>query len=191
MASSLKSQQLSVLQWEIEHIKNKIGKPDLSFTTTPALLKIVKSLAWEMTSNDAVNTRLNNFLLADDIMQEAMGAQSLYDLMHSNGASLSLDNAVALIKAKAGAPKMIFQACQQTCSYEIILCIVLGSQHTLPAGLSIYNARLSSSEAKIDPLLAKKMLLPTMLCKKIAVSNSNWFCNQASSPVPIQPPNYC
>ena len=191
IARSPKAQHLSILQWEITRVKHEIGEPDLAFAATAPLLEIVKSLQWEMTSNDSVHTGLNNFLLADEVMQEAIGAASLYELMHGEGAAPTLTDAQNLLRAKAAAPRMIYQSRQQTRRYEVLLKVVLGSHHQVSVALSAYNNRVLSSESKLHLLQATNLLLPTMLCKRVAVSSSNWFRSQTTSPAPVRAPDYC
>ena len=191
IARSPKAQHLSILQWELTRVKNDIGEPDLEFTATAPLLENVKSLQWEMSNNDSIHTGLNNFLLSDEVMQDAIGSTALYELMHGEGAAPSLADAQSLLRAKASAPRMIYQSRQQTRRFEVLLRVILGPHHELSRALSAYNARVLSSESRLHVLQADHLLLPTMLCKKVAVSSSNWFRNQTTSPAPLPVPNFC
>ena len=191
ISRSPKNQHLSLLQWELNRVKALVQEPDLQFVATASLLETVKSLHWEMNSNDSVQTGLNLFLLAEEVMDEALGQQAVYELLHSNGAAPSLSDAAMLIKAKAGAPRMIFQARQQACRMEILLKVIIGETHPLATELGAYCNRMMSNESRLHLLQADHLLLPTMLCKKIAVTTSNWFKNQAASPAPIPIPNFC
>ncbi len=192
LSRSPKQQHLSVLQWEITRVKTEINAPDLPFTATAAVLEAIKSLHWEMNNNDAVTSGLNLFLLPDDNESaDSISAQALYDLMHSDGAAPSLQDATSLLKAKPGAPKFIYQARQQTRRFEIIIRICLGSNHPMATQLSAYNNRMLACEAKLHSLQVDQLLLPTMLCKKVAVAASNWFRSQSSTPAPHPCPNFC
>jgi hypothetical protein len=178
------------LQWEINRVKEVIGEPDLPFTATPAILEVIKSLQWEMTSNDSVQTGLNNFLLADEILHESIGSQSLYELLHSDGAAPTLADATKFLKAKPGAPKMIYQSRQQTRRFETLLKVVMGVQHPVAVELNLYNNKVLSTEAKLHLLQGEHLLLPTMLCKKVTVATSNWFKAQAATPAALPSPNF-
>jgi hypothetical protein len=191
ISRSPKQQHLSILQWEVNRIKQILNEPDLPFVVSASILESVKSLQWEMVSNDAVDTGLNVFLLADELMTDSLSHQAMYELMHSDGAAPTLADATTLIKAKAGAPRMIYQSRQQAKRMEILLMAIMGELHPLPASYNEYNTRLTSSESSLHLLQAEHLLLPTMLCKKLAVSTSNWFKYQASSPAPHAVPNLC
>ena len=190
IARSPKSQHLNILQWEVNRIKAEVGEPDLPFHATAPLLEVLKSLHWEMSCNDSVNTGFNNFLLADAIMDTALGSLQLYELLHSDGANPTLADATALVRAKAGAPHFIYQSRQQMKRFEIATRIVLSSTHPLPLALNDYNRELSANESKLHQLQAEHLLLPTMLCKRVAVQASNWFRRQVNSPAPIPVPNF-
>ena len=80
---------------------------------------------------------------------------------------------------------MIYQSRQQTRRFEVLLKVVLGSNHPVPMQLAVYNNQVLLSESKLHLLQASHLLLPTMLCKRFAVSCSNWFCLQTTSPAPV------
>ena len=99
-----------------------------------------------MTTNDAVNTGVNPFLLGDHDVTQALNQQSIYEMLHGDGASPSLNDAAALMKSKAGAPKLIFNARQQIRRFEILNRIILGNAHPLCNALNIMSNRMISSE---------------------------------------------
>ena len=72
--------------------------------------------------------------------------------------------------------------------YVRLMKVVLGDQHAVSRQLGLYNTKISSCEAKLHQLQGEHLLLPTMLCKKVAVQMSNWFKAQASSPAPVAAP---
>jgi hypothetical protein len=71
ISKSSKSQHLSILQWEINRIKESINEPDLVFIATTPLLEAIKGLHWEMSSNDAITSGLNIFLMGEQAVEEA------------------------------------------------------------------------------------------------------------------------
>ena len=183
-----KSQQLSILQWEINRVKLELNEPDLPFVVSASLWEAIKSLQWEMTTNDAVNTGVNPFLLGDHDVTQALNQQSIYEMLHGDGASPSLNDAAALMKSKAGAPKLIFNARQQIRRFEILNRIILGNAHPLCNALNIMSNRMISSEHMLHQRHQQHLLLPTLICKKVAVQASNWYKNQACTPTPHPAP---
>jgi hypothetical protein len=190
ISKSPKAQHLSILQWEINRVKLELNEPDLPFVASAGLWEAIRSLQWEMTTNDAVNTGINPFLLGDHDITDALNKQAVYEMMHGDGASPSLDEAAALVKAKAGAPKLIFNARQQLKRFEIVNNIILGPRHTFCAALNVLGNRMIASEHMLHQLHLQHLLLPTLLCKKIAVQSSNWYRNQSCSPAPIPAPHF-
>jgi hypothetical protein len=190
VSRSPKAQQLSILQWEINRVKLDLNEPDLPFIASASLWETIKSLQWEMTTNDAVNTGLNPFLLGDHDVTDALNQQSVYEMMHGDGASPSLHEAAALVRAKAGAPKLIFNARQQLKRFEIINHIIMGTNHPFCLALQILTNRMISSEHMLHQLHQQHLLLPTLLCKKVAIQASNWYKNQSCSPTPYPSPTF-
>ena len=190
IARNPKSQHLNILQWEINRVKDELNEPDLQFLATASILEVSKSLMWEMTHPDAVTTGLNVFLLAEQVMDEALSRQQMYEMLHGDGASPSLSDAAALLKSKAGAPTMLYHARQQIRRLEIIIKVLIGTHHPLAQNLHTFCNRMISNEGRLHLLQADHLLLPTMLCKKIAVPTSNWFKNQVASAAPVTAPNF-
>ena len=104
-------------------------------------------------------------------------------MMHGDGASPSLDEAAALVKAKEGAPRLIFNARQQLKRFKIINNILLGGHHELCTVLNVFGNRMISSEHMLHQLHVQYLLLPTLLCKKVAAQVSNWYRQQSFSPM--------
>ena len=190
ISRSSKSQHLSILQWEINRIKESINEPDLVFIATTPLLEAIKSLNWEMSSNDAVTSGLNIFLLGEQAVEEAYTQQQMYELLHGDGANPTLKDAAALIKAKAATPKHIYQFRHQAVRFQIINKIILGQNHPLCTQLSVYCNRFLAMEAILHTHQRQHLLLPTMLAKKLAVLCSNWYKSQHRTPAAIPPPNF-
>ena len=190
IARNPKSQHLNILQWEINRVKDELNEPDLQFLATASILEVSKGLMWEMTHPDAVTTGLNVFLLAEQLMEDALSRQQMYEMLHGDGASPSLSDAAALLKSKAGAPTMLYHARQQIRRFEILIKVLIGTRHPLAQNLNAFCNRMISNEGRLHLLQADHLLLPTMLCKKIAVPTSNWFKNQVSSAAPVPAPNF-
>ena len=190
IARNPKSQHLHLLQWEINRVKEAVQEPDLDFIATAPVLECCKSLLWEMTHPDAVNTGLNVFGLAEQPVADALNEQQMYEMLHGDGASPSLVDATNLLKAKTGAPTMLYHARQQLRRFEILNKVLLGETHPLGINLHAFCNRMISTEGRLHMLQAEHLLLPTMLCKKVAVLSSNWYKNQVASATPIPAPNF-
>jgi hypothetical protein len=190
IARNPKSQHLNILQWEINRVKDDLNEPDLQFLATAAVLEVSKSLMWEMTHPDAVTTGLNVFLLAEQLMDDALSRQQMYEMLHGDGAAPTLSDAAALLKTKAGAPTMLYHARQQIRRLEILIKVLIGVHHPIGRNLNAFCNRMISNEGRLHLLQADHLLLPTMLCKKIAVPMSNWFKNQVASAAPVPAPNF-
>ena len=121
-------------------------------------------------------------------MDDALSRQQMYEMLHGDGASPSLADAAALLKSKAGAPTMLYHARQQIRRLEILIKVLIGLHHPLAQNLNEFCNRMISNEGRLHLLQADHLLLPTMLCKKIAVPMSNWFKNQVASAAPVPAP---
>ena len=150
-------------------MKEAVNEPNLDFIATAPLLESSKSLMWEMTHPDATNTDLNVFCLAEQPVADALNAQQLYEMLHGDGATPSLVDAANLLKSKPGAPSMLYHARQQIRRFEILNKVLLGEAHPLGASLKAFCNRMISTEGRLHMLQAELLLLPTMLCKKVAV----------------------
>ena len=120
-------------------------------------------------TKDTVNTGVNLFLLRDQDVTDALNMQSVYKMMYGDGASLFLDKAAALVKAKVGALRLIFNAHQQLKCFEIINNILLSGHYQLCTPLNVFGNRVVSSKHILHQLHMQYLLLPTLLYKKIAV----------------------
>lgn len=107
------------------------------------------------------------------------------------GAAPSLDDATRLLKAKAGAPKMIFEARQQLRRYEVLLKVILGEQHALATELNVYCNRFLSMESFLHQLQTTCQHLPVKIVKRVSVNISSWFKRQAASPSVVPSPDLC
>jgi hypothetical protein len=85
----------------------------------------------------------------------------MYELLHGNGANPTLNDATALIKAKASTLKHIYQFCQQAVRFQIINKIILGQNHPLCTNLSIYCNKFIAMESILHEHQRQHILLPT------------------------------
>ena len=85
---------------------------------------------------------------------------------------------------------MLYHAHQQICHFKIMNKVLLGENHQLGVSLNDFCNRMISNEGCLHMLQGEHLLLPTMLCKKVAVLCLNWYKNQVSSAVPIPAPNF-
>jgi hypothetical protein len=191
LSESPKNQRLSILQWEINRVKQLVNEPDLQFVVLAPVLEAVKGLLWEMATNDSISTGFNLFLLHEGPKEESLTKQSLYEMLHGDGAAPTMSDAAALLKVKTGAPRFLYEARQQIRRFEIIVKIIMGQHHPLATELSSFCNRMLSMETFLYTLQSEVTLLPLKICKKVAVQTSVWFKAQAASPTPVLVPNLC
>jgi hypothetical protein len=55
LAKAKKAQQLGVLQWAIDRVKEDLGETELQFIVTPAILDMVKGLKFKIITNDPLS----------------------------------------------------------------------------------------------------------------------------------------
>ena len=191
LSDAPKNQRLSILQWEINRVKQLVNEPDLQFVVLAPVLESIKGLLWEMATNDSITTGFNLFLLHEGPKEESLTKQSLYEMLHGDGASPTMSDAAALLKVKTGAPRFLYEARQQIRRFEIVVKIIMGQHHPLSTELNSFCNRMLSMETFLYNLQTEVQLLPLKICKKIAVQTSVWFKAQAASPTPVLVPNLC
>ena len=189
LANNKKSQHLGVLQWEVNQVKELLGEIDLSFSVDGAVLEAMKNLNWPMASNDAVETGFSAWLLPESKLTSASTAQSVYEMLYGDGASPSLADATALVRAKPGAPRQLYQVRLQIRKFHILNVVALGIAHPLCQAINAYHRRFLTMESTLHALHAEDLLLPTKLLKRFCVQISQWYRRQGQQANIIAPPS--
>ena len=190
LARSKKSQHLGILQWETNRVKELLGELDLAFSVDGSVLEAMKGLNWPMATNDAVDTGFSAWLLPESKVASSATAQSVYEMLYGDGASPSLADATALVKAKPGAPRHLYQVRIQIRKFHILNVVALGVAHPLCQAMNTYHRRFLTMESTLHALHAEELLLPTKLLKRFSVQVSQWYRRQSQQGTIIPPPNF-
>jgi hypothetical protein len=196
LARAKKAQQLGVLQWAIDKVKEDIGESELQFIVTPAILEMVKSLRLVMVTNNHVSTGLQPFLFPEEAVEGAMSSKALYEAMYDGRNAPPLSDFAVVMQAKPGAPRAIYQARNQVRRVHILLVVLLGEEHRLTRSYERFYLRFTSSEAELhrhqQGLLSarEQLLFPTKILKRNAIDLSYWFEMQSTTPAARVPPRF-
>ena len=91
-------------------MKELLNELQLQFVVEASVVEVLKSFQWPMLSNDSVSTGFSAWLLPESDVSNDFTAQAVYEMLYGDGASPSLSDAAALVRAKPGAPKHLYQA---------------------------------------------------------------------------------
>lgn len=114
-------------------MKEELGETKLQFMVTPAALEMVKSFRFVMITTNHVSTGLQPFLFLEEAFLEGvMNSKAMYEAMYADGQNAPpLSEFSAMMKAKAGAPKALYQARHQVRRVYILLVVLLGGERGL------------------------------------------------------------
>ena len=196
LAVAKKAQQLGVLQWAVDKVKEELGESELQFIITPAILDMVKNLRFAMTTNDHVSTGLQPFLFPEETLDGAMSSKAMYEALYDGRNAPPLSEFAAVMQAKPGAPRAIYQARHQVRRVHILLVVLLGEEHRLGRAYQRFYHRFTSAEAELhryqQGLVSARdqLLFPTKLLKRNAIDLSYWFEMQGNTPAARPPPKF-
>lgn len=182
MANSKKSQHLNIWQWEVNRVKELLNELQLQFVVEASVVEVLKSLQWPMLTNDSVSTGFSAWLLPESDVSNDFTAQAVYEMLYGDGASPSLSDAAALVRAKPGAPKHLYQARLQIRKFHILNVVALDISHALCVAIQTYYNRFLAMESQLHQLQLEDFLLPTKLLKRFCVQCSQWYKRQAATP---------
>jgi hypothetical protein len=196
LAKAKKAQQLGVLQWAIDKTKEDLGESELQFIVTPAVLDMVKTLRFIMVTTNHVATGLQPFMFPEEALEGALSSKALYEALYEGTSAPPLSDFAAVMQAKPGAPRAIYQARHQVRRVYILLVVVLGEEHCLVRAYDKFYGRFTSSEAELHRyqqglMTAREQLLfPTKVLKRNAIDLSYWFEMQSGTPAAQVPPRF-
>jgi hypothetical protein len=105
LAKAKKAQQLGVLQWAVDKVKEELGESELQFIVTPAVLEMVKCLRFVMTTTNHVSTGLQPFLFPEEAVEGAMSSKAMYEAMYDGRNAPPLSEFSAVMQAKPAPPQ--------------------------------------------------------------------------------------
>jgi hypothetical protein len=196
LATAKKSQQLAVLQWAVDKMKDEMGDAELQFLVTPAHLEMVKNLRFVMLTTNHVATGIQPFQFPEEALEGTTNAQALYEALYAGNSAPPLADLDRVMQAKPGAPKALYQARHQVRRVYLLLAVLFGEDHRLTQAYGNFYQRFLSSEAELhrhQQGLAQtrdQLLFPTKLLKRNAIELSHWFEAQAHTPAARAPPRF-
>jgi len=125
-----------------------------------------------------------------------MSSRAMYEAMYDGSNAPPLSEFSAVMQAKPGAPRAIYQARNQVRRMHIILVVVLGEEHCLTRAYERFYQRFTSSEAELHryqqglTTAREQLLFPTKLLKRNAIDLSYWFELQGATPAARAPPRF-
>lgn len=196
LAKAKKSQQLAVLQWAVDKVKEDLGESELQFLVSPSMLDIVKNLRFTMTTPNHVATGLQPFQFPEDALETMTGAQGMYQALYAGTSAPPMADVASIMQAKPGAPKALYQARHQVRRTYILLNVLLGEEHNLCVAYDQFYQRFLAAEAEVTryqqglPSPKEQLLFPTKILKRNAIDLSYWFEMQALTPTMRKPPYF-
>jgi hypothetical protein len=196
LAKAKKAQQLGVLQWAIDKQKEELGENELQFIVTPAVLEMVKNLRFIMTTTNHVATGLQPFMFPEETLDGALSSKAIYEALYAGTNAPSLNEFAAVMQAKPGAPKAIYQARHQVRRVYIVLAVLFGEDHGLTRAYNQFYQRFTSAEAELHRYqqglsnAREQLLFPTKVLKRNAIDLSYWFEMQSNTPTARSPPRF-
>jgi len=196
LAKAKKAQQLGVLQWAVDQAKEELGEPELQFLVTPAILDMVKTLRFTMITTDHVSTGIQPFMFPEEALEGALSSKAIYEALYEGRNAPPLSEFAAVMQAKPGAPKAIYQARHQVRRVYIVLLVLLGEDHCFTRAYNQFYQRFTSAEADLHryqqglTTAREQLLFPTKILKRNAIDLSHWFEAQGGTPTAKAPPKF-
>ena len=196
LAKAKKSQQLAVLQWAVDKVKDELGDSELQFIVSPAHLEMVKNLRFTMLTPNHVATGLQPFQFPEEALDGSHHAQAMYEALYAGTSAPPMADLSIVMQSKPGAPKALYQARHQVRRVYIMLIVTLGEEHRLSRAYERFYHRFLSAEADLHryqqglPVGQAQLLFPTKVLKRNAIDLSYWFEQQAHTPAARMPPKF-
>jgi len=105
-----------------------------------------------MLTNDSVRTDFSAWFFPESDSTNDFTAQAVYEMLYGDGASPSLSDAAALVRAKPGAPKHLYQAWLQIRKFHILNVVALDISHTFCVAIQTYYNRFLATESRLHQL---------------------------------------
>jgi hypothetical protein len=197
LAKAKKSQQLAILQWAVDKVKDELGDSELQFVVSPAQLEMVKNLRFTMLTPNHVATGLQPFQFPEEALDGSINAQAMYEALYAGTSAPPMAELSIVMQSKPGAPKALYyQERHQVRRVYIMLVVMLGEEHRLSRAYERFYHRFLSAEADLYrhqqglPGGRDQLLFPTKILKRNAIDLSYWFEQQAHTPAARMPPKF-
>ena len=196
LAKAKKSQQLAILQWAVDKVKDELGDTELQFIVSPAHLEMVKNLRFTMLTPNHVATGLQPFQFPEGALEGSTSAQAMYEALYAGTSAPPMADLAVVMQSKPGAPRALYQARHQVRRVYIMLVVMLGEEHRLSYAYEKFYHRFLSAEADLHryqqglAIGQDQLLFPTKVLKRNAIDLSYWFEQQAHTPAARMPPKF-
>lgn len=196
LVKAKKSQQLAVLQWAVDKVKDELGETELPFVVSPATLDMVKNLRFTMQTPNHVSTGLQPFQFPEEAQEGTVSSQAIYQALYAGTSAPPMSDVAVIMQAKPGAPKLLYQARHQVRRTYILMVALLGTEHVLCIAYDRFYQRFLGAEAELyryqQGLSSSKeqLLFPSKILKRNAIDLSYWFEMQANTPAIRPPPKF-
>jgi hypothetical protein len=170
------------------------------FVITPALAKKIINVSWAMVSMDDIDTGIHHFHVVQQSPEGMAAARHLvatYDLIHTDGTSLSLADAERLATIQSTSFPLTWIQARHTIGNLIVLChVFLGATHPLTTALASHFNTMVSREVHLETLAppaasqVPRYLLPCYYTRWHQIRFSRWFARQTVSPTPVPAPDF-
>jgi hypothetical protein len=196
LAKAKKSQQLAILQWAVDKVKDEVGDTELQFIVSPAHLEMVKNLRFTMLTPNHVATGLQPFQFPEGALEGSTSAQAMYEALYAGTSAPPMADLAVVMQSKPGAPRALYQARHQVRRVYIMLVVMLGEEHRLSRAYEKFYHRFLSAEADLHryqqglTIGQDQLLFPTKVLKRNAIDLSYWFEQQAHTPAARMPPKF-
>lgn len=170
------------------------------FVITPALAKKIINVSWAVVSMDDIDTGIHHFHVVQQTPEGMAAARHLvttYDLIHTDGTSLSLADAERLATVQTTSFPLTWIQTRHTIGNLIVLChVFLGATHPLTTSLASHFNTMVSREVHLETLappaasLIPRYLLPCYYTRWHQIRFSRWFTKQTVSPGPVPAPDF-
>jgi hypothetical protein len=167
---------------------------------TPALAKKIINVAWAMVSVDDLESGIHHFHVVQQSPEGMAAARHLvntFDLLHTDGTSLSLEDAERLASIQTTAIPLTWIQARHTIGNLVVLChVFLGAAHPLTIGLSTQFTTMVSREVHLEHMApptassVPRHLLPCYFIRWNQIRFARWFSKQQVSLSPVPAPQF-
>lgn len=194
LANTKKSQQINVLQWALDELKEDRGLTDFSFVVSPTLLTKVLSLKFRMQHQDDLASGIQPFVLGDENLDGAALLNNMWSTVNEGSANPSIQDLQTLLQAKTSVPKILLHTRESVKRLELLLAVLFGPTHCMVTGLQDFGQVFINKEHLLTNYIPKnpeyRFLLPVLLSKWLAQQVNFWFKRQYVSPAAVPAPDF-
>jgi hypothetical protein len=104
LAKAKKSQQLAILQWAVDKVKDELGDTELQFIVSSSHLEMVKNLRFTILIPNHVATGLQPFQFPEGALEGSTTAQAMYEALYAGTSAPPMADLAVVMQSKPGPP---------------------------------------------------------------------------------------